>query len=104
MKRIMLCCCAGMSTSLLVTRTLEAAKKQGIEIECWACSESVFAAEWEKKPADCVLVGPQIRYKIKEIAKVCAPVPAEVIDMRTYGLFDGAKILELGLKVIDGAK
>lgn len=36
MKNIMLCCAAGMSTSLLVTKMEKAAKEQNIEAKIWA--------------------------------------------------------------------
>ena len=51
-----------MSTSLLVTRMEAESAKRGLEIKIWACSEKVFEEEFKKEPADCVLVGPQIRY------------------------------------------
>ena len=37
---IMLCCAAGMSTSLLVTKMREAAEKQGKDAEIFAVSAS----------------------------------------------------------------
>ena len=48
MKKILLCCCAGMSTSLLVTRMEAEAEKRGLEIKIWACSEKVFEEEFKK--------------------------------------------------------
>ncbi len=101
MKKIMLCCCAGMSTSLLVTRMEDAAKAQGIECKIWACSEKVFEDEFNKDPADCVLVGPQIRYLLNTIKKQAKGTPVELIDMRIYGMMDGAKVLKLGLETIE---
>lgn len=100
MKKILLCCCAGMSTSLLVTRMETEAAKRGLEIKIWACSEKVFQEEFAKEPADCVLVGPQIRYLLNTIKKQAGNTPVELIDMRTYGMMDGAKVLDLGLSLI----
>ena len=100
MKKILLCCCAGMSTSLLVTRMEAEAEKRGLEIKIWACSEKVFEEEFKKEPADCVLVGPQIRYLLNTIKKQAGGVPVELIDMRTYGIMDGPKVLDMGLNLI----
>ena len=100
MKKILLCCCAGMSTSLLVTRMEAEAAKRGLEIKIWACSEKVFEEEFNKEPADCVLVGPQIRYLLNTIKKQAAGTPVELIDMRTYGMMDGPKVLDMGLNLI----
>ncbi|MGM9904871.1 PTS sugar transporter subunit IIB, partial [Lactobacillus sp.] len=36
-KTIMLCCSAGMSTSMLVKKMQEAAKKDGLDYEIFAC-------------------------------------------------------------------
>ena len=36
MKKILLCCAAGMSTSLLVNKMKAEAEKRGIEVEIWA--------------------------------------------------------------------
>ena len=40
MKKILLVCSAGMSTSLLVNKRKEAAQAEGIEAEIWAVSQS----------------------------------------------------------------
>lgn len=38
MKSILLCCAAGMSTSLLITKMQEASRKEGFETTIWATS------------------------------------------------------------------
>ena len=44
---------------------------------------------------DCVLIGPQIRYLLPGIqAKVGNDVPVEVIEPRTYGTMNVAKVVE----------
>ena len=45
MVRILLCCAAGMSTSLLVTKMEAAAKSKGIEAKIWAVSEKSVESE-----------------------------------------------------------
>lgn len=104
MKKILLVCCAGMSTSLLVTRMEKEAQEQGLDVKIWATNEKAIAKDWEQEPADVVLVGPQIRYLLNRIKKdLNNAVPIELIDMRTYGMMDGKKILKQGLDAIENA-
>ncbi len=105
MNKILLVCCAGMSTSLLVTRMNDAAGKEGIDCKIWATSEKELPEEFAKEPADVILVGPQIRYLIKQIRKeINNQVPVELIDMRTYGMMDGKKVLQQALDIINKNK
>ena len=96
MKKILLVCCAGMSTSLLVNRMREVAKTKEIDCKIWSTNE--FAQE----PADVILVGPQIRYLLNNIKKeVNNTVPVELIDMRIYGMMDGEKVLNQALNALE---
>ncbi len=100
MLRIMLCCSAGMSTSLLVTRMEAAAKEKGVDAKIWAVSEAVVATE--EGNFDCLLLGPQIRFKFKEFSKKYGDkVPVAVIDMRDYGQMNGAKVLDFALGLLN---
>lgn len=88
MKKIMLVCSAGMSTSLLVTKMEQAAEKVGDEVEIFALPMSDGINRLST--VDCVLLGPQVRFnlgKIKEeAAKVNPGLPVDVIDMKDYGM------------------
>ncbi|HAS02153.1 MAG TPA: PTS sugar transporter subunit IIB [Brevibacillus sp.] len=94
---IVLCCSAGMSTSLLVTRMEEAAKEQGIEATIWAISADDMRDNWDK--AEVVLLGPQIRYKLAEFKKEgeARNIPVDVISPVDYGMVNGQKVLEAAL-------
>ncbi|AIG27509.1 PTS sugar transporter subunit IIB [Brevibacillus sp. 7WMA2] len=94
---IVLCCSAGMSTSLLVTRMEEAAKEQGIEATIWAISADDMRDNWDK--AEVVLLGPQIRYKLAEFKKEgeARNIPVDVINPVDYGMVNGQKVLEAAL-------
>ncbi|KAB2329306.1 MULTISPECIES: PTS sugar transporter subunit IIB [Bacillaceae] len=101
MKKILLVCAAGMSTSLLVNKMNEAASGKGVEIDIVALPVS----ECEKAAAevDVVLLGPQVRYQKSQVdAMVGGRVPVEVIDMRAYGTMNGGAVLERALELIDG--
>lgn len=100
MKKILLACNAGMSTSLLVTRMQKAAAEKGIEAEITAVG--VSEAEMIMLDWDIVLLGPQVRHQIKLLTtKADGKVPVKVIDMRDYGLMNGEKVLEDALKAIE---
>ena len=103
MKKIMLVCAAGMSTSLLVTKMEKAAAAMGDEVEIFALPIS----EGEKRvgDVDCILLGPQVRFnlgKIKEeAAKVNPGLPVDVIDMKDYGMMNGEKVYNYAKKLMD---
>jgi cellobiose PTS system EIIB component len=96
--RITLICAAGMSTSLLMMKMLEAAKNKGIEVNIEALPES----EIEKRidETDILLLGPQVRYLLSSMkleyghkVKVI-----DVINISDYGLMNGEKILNNAIK------
>ena len=105
MVKIMLACSAGMSTSLLVTRMEKSAAERGLECKIWAVSETQLLTEYTNDPADVILVGPQVRFRLNGIKEqVKHAIPVDVIDMRTYGMMDGAKVLDQALKMIEDWK
>lgn len=102
MVNIMLCCAAGMSTSLLVEKMKKEAEKQGIEANIWAVGANEAKANGAK--ADVVLLGPQVRYLEATVKKEVAPTPAQLIDMRSYGRMDGAAVLKQAMDLIEANK
>ena len=103
MKKIMLVCSAGMSTSLLVTKMEQAAEKVGDEVEIFALPMSDGINRLST--VDCVLLGPQVRFnlgKIKEeAAKVNPGLPVDVIGMKDYGMMNGEKVYNYAKKLMD---
>ena len=83
MKKIVLLCAQGMSTGMLMNKMREYAAKIGYE--CTINAYSVSRAKEMASDADCILIGPQVRYP---------GVPVQVIDMVAYGRLDGAKVLK----------
>lgn len=90
---ILLCCSAGMSTSLLVTKMEKEASAQGIDAKIWAVSATEAPQHIEH--ADVMLLGPQIRYMINEMKKLGADhnIPVEVINQMHYGMCNGKAVL-----------
>lgn len=100
MKRIMLVCSAGMSTSMLVNKMKKEVDAKGETIEIFAVS--ISEASREINNVDIVLLGPQVRYQKDDIVKMADNhIPVEVIDMRDYGTMNGKKVLENALDKIN---
>ncbi|MDR2709268.1 MAG: PTS sugar transporter subunit IIB [Elusimicrobiota bacterium] len=91
-------CNAGMSTSMLVTKIKEVAKKRGLELDIVAFPLAEF--EDKSKDADVILLGPQVGYAKKDYQGKAGGIPLEVIPMVDYGMMNGEKVLDfaLGLK------
>ena len=98
MKTILLVCSAGMSTSLLVTKMEAAAKDAGVECKIFALPFSDAPRVLEE--VDCILLGPQVRYELKNVQKSYPDKPVEVIQMQDYGMMNGAKVLDRALQLL----
>lgn len=99
MKKILLVCAAGMSTSMLVNKMKESATKKGIEVDI----NAMAASEASKAigEVDVVLLGPQVRYQLKSIEDMAkGRIPVKVIDMLSYGKMDGEAVLNDALALI----
>ncbi|MFI3116220.1 MAG: PTS sugar transporter subunit IIB [Clostridia bacterium] len=97
MKKILLICSAGMSTSMLVTKMKVAAETIDTETEIWAVGYADQASNIQK--ADIILLGPQVRYLKDSIEDALdEPKPVHVIDMAAYGAMDGKKVLDFALE------
>ncbi|MGL4997660.1 MAG: PTS sugar transporter subunit IIB [Cetobacterium sp.] len=97
MRKILLLCAGGMSTSLLVTKMKNSAKEKGVEIHIEACSVEEFHEKLSTY--DLFLLGPQIRYKQDELNLLAKEYnkKVEVINMADYGTMNGKKVLESAL-------
>ncbi len=91
MTKVLLCCSAGMSTSLFVQKALKHAEETGIEIEIKAISVTELEANLTDD-IDVIVIAPQIRFQLEGIsAKTDKPVM--VIEMRDYGMMNVQKVL-----------
>lgn len=99
MKKIMLVCSAGMSTSLLVTKMKKAADDQNMEIEIFAVAE---ADSKSYDDVNIVLLGPQVRFLLNSMKSRMEPkgIPVAIIDSMKYGTMDGKAVLEDALKLM----
>ena len=100
MKKILLACNAGMSTSLLVSNMQKYAKEIGVEVMIEAMP--VLQAEKSWQDWDIILLGPQVRHVIGKFKEtVQDQIPVLVIDMRAYGLMNGKNVLNTALKALE---
>ena len=99
MKKLLLVCAAGMSTSLLVNKMKDAAEEKGVSIEIFALPVSECQSVADQ--VDVVLLVPQVRYQKPQVESIIAGrVPVEVIDMRAYGTMNGKAVLERALELL----
>lgn len=100
MKKIFLCCAAGMSTSMLVERMKQSAASRDIAVEITAVPVSEFDQIIEE--ADVILLGPQVKFQLQRLSTIAAPkgVPVAVIDMMQYGSMQGDKVLDHALSLL----
>ena len=95
----LLVCATGMSTSLLVNRMKEAAETKEIEFQIEA--HPVGQIEKYGEAADVILLGPQVRYELKNVKAKYPNKPVEVINMQDYGMMNGANVLKRALEIIN---
>jgi PTS system cellobiose-specific IIB component len=97
MKKIVLLCAAGMSTSLLVSKMKQYAEKIGYEAEISA--HPVAEASQRGAKADIIMLGPQVRYEQKKIESM-VKCPVVAIDMQDYGMMNGKNVVEMAKKIL----
>ncbi|AUG99568.1 PTS sugar transporter subunit IIB [Pectobacteriaceae bacterium CE70] len=105
MKRIVLACSAGMSTSLVVTKMEKEVVARGLEYKIYAIPEQNLRDELQEYSNDIVVVllGPQVRFKLNENKKLTDEyhIPIAVIDSVAYGTLNGAKVLDQALSLVN---
>lgn len=105
MKRIVLACAAGMSTSMVVTRMEKEAEARGLAFKIYAIPEQNLRDELQDNAGEVVVVllGPQVRFKLDENRKLTDSyqIPIAVIDTLAYGTLNGAKVLDQALALVN---
>ncbi|WP_028863394.1 PTS sugar transporter subunit IIB [Psychromonas aquimarina] len=100
MKKIMLCCSAGMSTSMLVKKMQKEAESRGLPAEIKAFG----AAEFDNQLANyqVVLLGPQIKYMQADLQQKANAhgIKVEAINTMDYGMQKADKVLDFALELI----
>ena len=101
MFKIMLCCSAGMSTSLLVSKMVDVAKERGLPVKIDAYGVSEFDTQFPQYQ----VLGPQVKYMLQTLSDKAATkgIPVQPIDMMDYGMQRGDKVLDYALSLIEAA-
>ncbi|GAB2641597.1 PTS sugar transporter subunit IIB [Vibrio panuliri] len=101
MKKILLCCSAGMSTSMLVRKMEQAAESRGLECHIEALAVNAFNDAI--KEYDVCLLGPQVRFQLEELKKVADEHGKNVaaISPQDYGMMKGDAVLDQALSLIN---
>ena len=99
--KILLICGVGASSGFIAQQMRRAAKAQGLEVSVVARSEGELIDN--VKDADCLLIGPHLKYQEEMIKESLAPygTPYAFIPEDIYGAIDGAGALEIALNLIN---
>jgi len=92
MKKVLLFCAAGMSTSMLVAKMRKAALEYGLDWYIDAFTISDITNEGSK--ADVILLAPQVRYLLKKVKEQYPEKIVEAIEMSAYGMMNGKLVIE----------
>ncbi len=92
MRKIILLCAAGMSTSLLVSKMQQVSQEMGYETSIAAFP---VATAKDHADADIILLGPQVRFAKKQVQDDVGPnVFVDEIDLESYGSINGQKVID----------
>ena len=94
--RILICCNAGMSSSIIMQKMRDAAAKRNMELTCEAVPNAGISDEIGKW--DVCLVGPQLVYSVNNIKSILN-IPVASIEPRVYALADGDKALDFAIEL-----
>lgn len=99
MKKILLVCNAGMSTSMLVQKMIRVAKEKGIEVIIEAIPSTDLSKCWQS--ADVILLGPQIGFMKDSVKETVEnKISVEVISMVDYGRMNADKVLTFAIDLM----
>ena len=98
MKKIVLLCSAGMSTSMLVKKMQDAAEAENYAsaLAAYPMAEAGDTAA----DADAVLSGPQVSFTLAKVKPQLPGKPVDAIEMRMYGRMDGKGVLAFARKLM----
>lgn len=99
MKKILLVCNAGMSTSMLVQKMKRVAAEKNVEVTIEAIPSTDLTECWES--ADVILLGPQIGFMKDSVKETVEnKIPVEVINTLDYGRMKADVVLDFALDLM----
>jgi len=97
-KKVLLVCGAGMSSGIISNNARKHAKKENLNIDFDARSNSEVGPFLSK--IDLMMVGPHYAKDLENFKRMTEPhnVPVVAIPKKTYAMMDGEAIVELALE------
>lgn len=97
-KKVLLVCGAGMSSGIISKNAKKYAKKEKLNIDFDARSNSEVSPYLSS--IDLLLIGPHYALELEKFKKMAAPynVPVVTIPRRTYAMMDGETIVKIALE------
>ena len=97
--KILLCCLAGVTSTLFSTKLKEAASRNRVEATVWSASE--HAVEYSMELADVVLVEPQLKGSVEKIKALDPNKPVILISDEDFKNFNAMKIFQMAYDAIN---
>jgi PTS system cellobiose-specific IIB component len=91
-----------MSTSMMMKKMKEAALAEGIELEVSAHNPA--EVQMTSFDADIILLGPQVAYHKEAIQELYPKIPVEPMEMMSYGMMNGKKILADVIQILKSSE
>lgn len=97
---VLLCCGAGMSSGFLAQKTRQSAKKQQLDLQIEARSESEVAQYLAT--IDMLMLGPHYAASLENFQAMAQPynIPVMIIPQTIYATLDGAGMVDLILETV----
>lgn len=99
MKKILLVCSAGMSTSLMVSKMKKYAIENNFDTKIEAVAIDAADRVIENEKIEVVLFGPQVRFVLDKFKIKYPNLKMDVIPMQDYGLMNGENVFKQALKL-----
>lgn len=90
--KILLICANGLSTSILMSKMEKWGKSNNVDLEVKAVPMSDYGNIYQDY--DCILIGPQVAYRLDEIRNTAVGKPVEKINPTDYGLGNVENIMK----------
>lgn len=97
--KILLCCVAGVTSTLFSSKLKDAASRKRVDATVWSASE--VAVEYSINLADVVLVEPQLRSSYEKIKALDPEKPVILISEEDFKNFNAIKIFEMAYDAVN---
>jgi Phosphotransferase system cellobiose-specific component IIB len=97
--KILLCCLAGVTSTLFSTKLKEAASRKRVDATVWSASE--HAVEFSAELADVILVEPQLKGSVDKIQAMVPEKPVILISDEDFKNFNAMQIFETAYNAVN---